>query len=594
MSHVRRLLVFLKPYRMLAVLSLLTLGVLAALELSIPRLIERIIDDGVAKNDQALVIQTAVLMLALSASSALIALANNSLSIRAGEGMARDLREAIFLKIQTLSFGNLDRRNTGQLIVRLTSDVNAIKQLAQITLRVGTRAPLMMIGSLLLMFATDASLALTLIPILLIAALIIAFFVVRMEPLFLTVQERLDRLNSVLQENIAGVRVVKAFVRADFESARFETANDDLAGRAIRVMRFMSSMTPLLTMCVNIGIVLVIWTGGLRAIEGRLSLGQIIAFTNYLLTTLQPLVLMTMLSTVWAAGIASAARIDEVLDATPELQDAPDAATLPADADARVAFDAVSFRYNAERPELVLRDVCLNAEPGQTIAILGATGVGKSTLVNLIPRFYDATTGAVTVGGRDVKTVTQGSLHAAVAIAPQESILFTGTVRDNIRYGRPDAPDDAVIAAAKAAQAHEFISKLSEGYDARIEQRGANLSGGQKQRIAIARALLMRPRILILDDSTSAVDVETETKIQNALESTRTERIMFIVAQRISTVLKADKIIVLDQGRVVAQGDHRELLSNSPVYQEIYASQLGGGPADEAIELANVKTAVRA
>ncbi len=578
MSHIRKLFHFIKPYWLLAALSLVTLTVMVFLDLSIPRLIQRIIDQGINKSDMAVVTQTAVIMLVVSALTTLIAIANNIFSVRVGEGVARDLREALFLKLQTFSHGNLDRMNTGQLIVRLTSDVNALKQLTQITLRIGTRAPLMMIGSLILMFATDSRLALTLLPLLVVTSVIIVVFVARMEPLFLSVQQKLDRLNSVLQENIAGVRVVKAYVRDDFEGARFEASNEDLAQRAIRVMRFMSAMGPALTMCVNFGMIVVIYSGGLQAISGDLTVGQVVAFVNYLLTTMQPLIMMTMLSNVWAAGIASAKRIDEIFDTVPEVQDVPDAAVLPAAAQPRVTFENVTFHYNGNHNEAALIDVLLCAEPGKTIAILGATGAGKSTLVNLIPRFYNASAGVVSVAGADVQTVTQDSLLAKVGIVPQESILFSGSVRDNIRYGRPDASEDEVIAAAKAAQAHEFISRMPKGYDTHIEQRGANLSGGQKQRMAIARALLMQPDILILDDSTSAVDVETETKIQEAMEATRHKRTTFVVAQRISTVLKADKIIVIDEGRIVAEGTHRELLASSPIYQEIYESQLGGGP----------------
>jgi ATP-binding cassette subfamily B protein len=578
MSHIRRLFHFIKPYWLLAVLSLITLTALVFLDLAIPRLIQRIIDEGINKNDMGVVLQTAVIMLVISALSAAIAVANNIFSVRTGEGVARDLREAIFLKLQSFSHGNLDRMNTGQLIVRLTSDVSAIKQLTQITLRIGTRAPLMMIGSLILMFATDVRLALTLLPLLIFTSLLIVFFMVRMEPLFLSVQQKLDKLNSVLQENIAGVRVVKAYVRDDFEGERFDATNEELTQRSIHVMRFMSTMGPALTMCVNIGVVIVIYSGGLQAINNDLTVGQVVAFTNYLLTTMTPLIMMTWLSNTWAAGIASAKRINEVFDTVPEVQDAPNAITLPAHAQPRVNFDHVSFHYNGNRNEAALLDIVLHAEPGKTIAILGATGAGKSTLVNLIPRFYNASEGMVSVAGDDVQGITHDSLLAQVGIVPQESILFSGSVRDNIRYGRPDASEEDVVAAAMAAQAHEFISRMPQGYDTHVEQRGANLSGGQKQRMAIARALLTQPKILILDDSTSAVDVETETKIQDAMDATRYERTTFVVAQRISTVLKADKIIVIDEGRIVAEGTHRELLAGSPIYQEIYESQLGGGP----------------
>jgi ATP-binding cassette subfamily B multidrug efflux pump len=380
-----------------------------------------------------------------------------------------------------------------------------------------------------------------------------------------------------LQENVAGVRLVKAFVRADFEGERFEAANQDLTDRSVSVMQFMGTMSPALTVCVNIGMVIVIWAGGLQAIRGELSIGQIVAFTNYLLTTMTPLTMMTMLSNTWASGIASAHRVNEVLDTIPDVRDVPDALVLPAQAQAGIAFDNASFTYNGEGNEPVLENIHLVAEPGETVAILGATGAGKSTLINLIPRFYDVSTGRVLFDRFDVREIKQDSLLAQIGIVPQEAVLFSGTVRENIRYGFPEASDAQVIAAAQAAQAHDFIMQLAQGYDTHVEQRGANFSGGQKQRIAIARALLAEPKVLILDDSTSSVDVETETKIQDALEERMHDRTSFVVAQRISTVLKADKIIVLDKGRIVAEGTHQELLRSSPVYREIYDSQLGNG-----------------
>ena len=585
MRDLRRLLGFIQPYNRLALLALVLLCSLVVMDLAIPRLIQRIIDQGIGAHDRGVVIQTALLMLGISALSTVIAIGNNSLSVRVGEGVARDLREALFLKIQHYSYGNLDRQKTGQLLVRLTSDVAAVKSLTQISLRIGTRAPLLMLGSLVLMISTGRRLALTMLPLLVVTTLLIAFFVVRMEPLFRLVQQRLDAVNTILQENIAGARLVKALVRADHEGARFEVANEAMTVRSIKVMQLMSSMTPALTMCINVGVVIVIWLGGQQSIRGELSVGQIVAFTNYLLTTMTPLVMMTMLSNTWAAGLASLRRMDEIFDSVPDVVDAEGAVALPASAPASVAFDDVSFTYAGEGSEAVLRGVSLAAAPGKTIAILGSTGAGKSTLVNLIPRFYDVSSGQIRVGGSDVRAVTQDSLVAHVAIVPQESVLFSGTVRDNIRYGRPGASDDEVIAAARAAQAHEFIAKMPEGYESRFAQRGANFSGGQKQRIAIARALLVDPKILILDDSTSAVDVETETLIQRALAEKKSERTTFVVAQRISTVLEADTILVLDKGSVGAEGTHRELMTTSPVYREIYDSQLGNGLArddDEA------------
>jgi ATP-binding cassette subfamily B protein len=330
MNHVWNLLRFVKPYWRRSVVALILLTSLVFLDLAIPRLIQRIIDQGIEKQNQQVVIQTGLLMLGISVLSTLIAIGNNNTSVQVGESVARDLRDALFLKIQSLSYGNLDRMPTGQLMVRLSSDASAFQRLVQISLRIGTRAPMMMIGSLILMFSTSRSLALTMLPLLLVTSVIIVFFIVRMEPLFRVVQQKLDRLNTILQENVAGARLVKAFVRANFQGQRFATANAAFTDQSAQVMQFMASMTPVLTVCVNIGMVIVIWYGGLAAIRGSLTVGQIVAFTNYLLTTMTPLIMMTMLSNTWASGIASAKRIDDVLEVTPEIQDAPNATALPA------------------------------------------------------------------------------------------------------------------------------------------------------------------------------------------------------------------------------------------------------------------------
>jgi ATP-binding cassette subfamily B multidrug efflux pump len=576
-SQLRKLMQFVRPYWRRSLAALVMLLLVTAMDLAIPRLIQRIIDQGINANDMQVVLTTTLLMLSISALQAVFALTNNFLSIQVGESVARDVREALFLKIQSFSFGNLDHLNTGQLMVRLSSDTVMFQRSVQVSLRIGTRAPLLMLGSLVLMFVTDSRLATMILPVLLATSVVIVFFVSRMGPLFLTVQQKLDRLNTVLQENIAGVRLVKAFVRQEHEDERFEAANLDYTQRNISVMRFMATLFPTMSVFVNIGIVIVIWAGGIQSAAGGVSVGQIVAFINYLQTTLGPLAIMVMLANVLAAASASAERINEVLETEPEVQDPGVPTPLPPGHTQRVAFEGVDFRYNGTNDGLVLKGVDLTAEPGQTIAILGATGAGKSSLVNLVPRFYDVAGGCVTWNGVDVREVQQSDLLMQVGVVPQETVLFSGSVRDNIRYGRPEAADEDVVAAAKAAQAHEFILALPQGYDTRIEERGVNLSGGQKQRIAIARALLMRPSILILDDSTSSVDVATETKIQDALKEWMRGRTSFMVAQRISTVLNADKIVVVDEGKVVAQGTHTELMKTSRVYQEIYESQLGDG-----------------
>ncbi|MCJ7519541.1 MAG: ABC transporter ATP-binding protein/permease [Anaerolineaceae bacterium] len=577
MKKLLQLISYLKPYWKESVLSMVLLIATVFMDLAIPRLVQQIIDVGIAKADMQAVISTSLLMLGISILGTLFSIGNNTLSVKAGEGFARDLRDDLFQKIQRLSYGNVDRMKTGNLIVRLTSDIQVLQQAYQMSLRMGIRAPLMMIGSIILMFSTDASLSLRILPVLLLTGLAIGILIAKMGPVFMIIQKKLDILNTVLQENIAGVRVVKAFVRQNHEEERFETANQDFTEVNIKILRIVSAIFPGLMLLVSLGTVIVIWFGGKQVIDGSLTIGQIVAFTNYLSTTLVPLMIMGMLASVIASGIASAERVDEVLYESPEIQEKPGSAKLPEKILGRVEFDHVGFYYNGNCEEKVLDGINLKVEPGQTVAILGATGSGKSTLVNLIPRFYEISEGKILIDGKDIREVEQDSLLANIAITPQETVLFSGTVRDNIAYGCPDASMEEVIEVAKAAQAHDFIMGLPEKYNTSISARGVNLSGGQKQRIAIARAILLKPAILILDDSTSSVDVETEIKIQNALKGMVKETTIFMVAQRISTVLTADKIVVIEKGKIAAEGNHQELMRTSKIYKEIYDSQLGDG-----------------
>ncbi len=590
MRNIFRLTAFVKPYRKQALVSLLLLTAVVGMDLSIPRLIQKIIDQGIHQHNQQVVIDTGLLMLGITLLSVFFAIGSHILSVKVGESVARDIREALFLRIQSFSFGNIDRLNTGQLMVRLSSDTSAVQRVAQVSLRIGTRSTLLMIGSLTLMIKTSSSLALTILPLLLITSVLIIFFVIKMEPLWSSVQRQLDRLSTVLQENIAGIRLIKAFVRADFEFTRFNKANQAFAKDSISVMKFMASMPPILTMCINAGMVLVIWVGGLDAIYGELSIGQVVAFTNYLLTTMAPLIFMANLSNVWAGGIASSKRVVEVLDIIPDIQFQSQAIAMPPLSEkGRIVFENVSFRFNKESDTPVLDEISFVAEKGKTLAILGSTGAGKSALVNLIPRFYDVSSGRILINGIDIRSVTEDSLLSMIAIVPQETVLFSGTIRDNIRYGVPDATEEEVIEAAKAAQAHDFIIRLPQEYDTRVEERGVNLSGGQKQRIAIARAMLASAEILIFDDSTSAVDIDTESRIQEALEKKSSKCTLLIVAQRVSSVLNADNIIVLDKGHIAGQGNHYSLMQSSAVYQEIYASQLGTQSTHEALHNAEVE-----
>jgi ATP-binding cassette subfamily B protein len=428
--------------------------------------------------------------------------------------------------------------------------------------------------STILLLALNWRLALVALAIMPVIVTLIVRFVRRIGPLFSEVQQTLGRLNTILQEDLAGMRVIRAFVREGDEIARYRTANDVLLDKNLQTMRMFSSNFPLVFFFANLGTLAIIWYGGLQTMEGQLSIGELIAFNTYLSFLLQPVLTIGFLSAGISRAGASSQRIFEILDAPLEVHDAPDARPLPR-ISGRVDFRDVHFRYPGSERE-ILRGISVTVEPGQTVAILGTIGSGKSTLVNLLPRFYDVTAGSVAIDGHDVRTVTLASLRSQIGIVLQEALLFSGSVRDNIAYGKPDATLAEVEAAARAAQADEFIRTLPQGYDTIVGERGVGLSGGQRQRIAIARALLIDPRLLILDDSTSAVDAGTEVLIQEALDRLMRDarRTAFVIAQRISTVRDADLILIIDDGLIAAQGTHEELLRESPLYNEILGSQL--------------------
>ncbi len=570
MPQTRRLARFLGPYRMWAILAPIMMAIEVMMDLLQPRLVEQIIDEGIAKSDGDAVIRTSLIMLGVALIGLIGGVLCGVFAIRASQGFGADLRGNLFHKVQSLSFANLDRLETGSLITRLTNDVTQLIDMVAMMLRIMIRAPLLLVGSLILATITSPQLSLLFVILIPLIALTIGIVMRIAYPLFRLVQQKLDHLNTVMQENLAGVRVVRVFARGPYEKERFHQANADLRDTTLSVVRYMVMVMPLLMFFVNAGIVAALWWGGRMIDAGDLEVGQLVAFSNYMLQCLFGIMFLSMLVMRFARAEASAGRVNEVLDSEPIVIQPP----IPierARRRGRIEFDRVSFSYNDES-EPVLRDISFVAEPGEEIAILGATGSGKSSLVNLVPRFYDVTSGSVSIDGIDVREYDEETLRSLVAMALQESILFSGTVRDNIRYGRPDATDEEVENAARMAQAWDFISALPEGLDAAIGQRGVNLSGGQKQRLAIARALTMDAPILILDDSTSAVDVATEARIQQALGTVRQTRL--IVAQRVSAVLNADRILILDAGGLVAEGTHRELLATSPVYRDIYNSQM--------------------
>jgi ATP-binding cassette subfamily B protein len=531
-----------------------------------------IIDRGITGRETLVILWGAAGIVALALVRALFSFLQGVLAAKASQGVAYELRNSLYTRIQTLSFGYHDRAQTGQLLTRATSDVEMVRMFVGMGVLQLFSALIMMIGSLVLLLRTNWQLTLITLPIMLSVLAIFGLFAGKGRTLFVLVQQKLGDLNTILQENLAGVRVVKALAREPHEYGRFGVSNQELMEANVRVGRLFSFAMPLIFGIANLGTLGVVWGGGYQIIAGRLSIGELVAFQGYLMMTLFPMLMLGMIIMGVAQAGAGAERIFEILDAEAEVRERPDARELPPIA-GQVTFENVTFRY-FDSGEPVLREVSFTAEPGQTVALVGATGSGKSTIINLIPRFYDVSAGRVLVDGHDVRDLTLESLRRQIGIVLQETVLFGGTVRENLAYGRPDASDEEIVAAAKTAEAHDFIAAFPDGYDTAVGERGVTLSGGQKQRTAIARALLIDPRILILDDSTSSVDTETEYRIQQALERLRGGRTSIIIAQRISTVRSADLILVLDRGEIAAQGTHRELMQDSPIYVEIYHSQL--------------------
>ena len=537
-------------------------------------LIGRAIDEGIGPRRLGVIFVVVGYLVGLALARGLFTFLQGYLAERASQGVAYDLRDALFERIERLSFSYYDRVQTGQLVTRLTSDVEQIRSFAGSGVVQLANAVVMLLGATVLLLYLDWQLALVALAIVPVIAGLLVRFVGRIRPLFREVQQTLGRLNTVLQEDLLGVRVIRAFAREDYETARYTAVNDDLLDKNLTTVRVFANNFPFVFLFANLGTLAIIWFGGWQVIGGKLSVGDLVAFNTLLGFMLFPILTIGFLSASISRAGASAQRVFDVLDAPLDVKDASDASIL-LPISCRVDFDDVSFRYPGSERD-ILAGLSFTARPGQTVAVLGTTGSGKSTLINLIPRFYDVTRGAVRLDGNDVRDVTLSSLRSQIGIVLQETRLFSGSVRDNVAFGRPQATDEEVVAAAEAAQAHEFIMGLSDGYDTVIGERGIGLSGGQRQRIAIARALLIDPRLLILDDSTSAVDAETEAAIQETLDRLMREkhRTVFVIAQRVSTVRDADLILVLDDGSIAASGTHGELLQDSELYNEILGSQL--------------------
>ncbi len=573
-STLFRALRFVRAYWAFALLGVVFVLASTAADLASPQLIKQLIDEGITAGDTDVIWRNSMLLVAVAAAGGLATFLQGYFSARASHGAAYDMRNTIFDKLQRLSFAYHDKAQAGQLITRVTSDVDLVRDFVGGGLVQAVSAVILLIGAVIVLRRMDPALAAVSFLVIPATITILLLFVRKLGPMFRESQARLAALNTVLQENVAGVRVVRAFAREPFETARFDTANQALLEQGLQVRHVVANAFPLLFSVGTIGVGIVAWIGSAQIVSGNLTVGELVAFTSYLFLLLQPLFVLGFGAQQIARASASSERLFEILDAPEDVSEKPGAVALGR-LEGRVEFRDVHLRYPGTDRE-TLAGISLTVEPDTTVALVGATGSGKTTLVNLVPRFYDATEGAVFVDGVDVRETTLPSLRGQIGFVMQDSVLFSGSVRENIAYGRPDATDTEIRAAATAAQADEFIVALADGYNTRVGERGVKLSGGQRQRIAIARALLIDPRILVMDDSTSSVDSETEAAIRAQLDELMRGRTTFVVASRLTTARKADLVVVLDAGRIADTGTHDELLARSCLYAEIAASQLIG------------------
>ena len=575
MKEFRRILSFLKPYWPAALAAPLFMLLEVSMDLSLPRLMQQIIDIGLARSDMAFVMQTGFRMLVLTMFGVIGGVLCSYFSAVAAISMGTDIRQALYSRIQMLSFRSLDTLETGGLITRLTSDIIQVEEVTMMMMRIVVRAPLLVAGSLVM--AVMISPKLSLIFLILLPLLVIAVIsaVRKALPLFSLVQTRLDRVNTVTQENLAAVRVVKAFVREESEKERFAEANNNLMQTMMQASQIVVMITPVIMLILNGGIAVVLYFGGGLTIGGLMTTGKLMAFIYYLMQMLMSLMMIAMVMVRFSRSLASARRIMEVFDAPAGLPSADNPVTdIPLRGTVR--FDNVTFHYgDPEVDEAALRQLSLTIPAGKLTAVMGTTGSGKTTLINLIPRMYDVTAGRISYGGVDVREADEKTLRSRIRVVPQQAVLFSGTVRENIAWGLPEASDEEILQAAETAQALEFIQKLPLGLDTPLSQRGVNLSGGQKQRLTIARALIGEPPLLVLDDSTSSLDMATAGRLVTALKSVRRGHTTLLVAQRIDSVKNADIIYVLNDGHLAGSGTHESLLVDCPLYREIYESQTG-------------------
>ena len=544
------------------------------MEVSIPKAMSKIVDIGIANRDIDYVLKAGGVMVLMALASLFFgAMAAWTASI-ASMGFGRSVRQSLFYRVQDFSFSNIDRFSTSSLITRMTTDITNLQNAFMMVIRTLVRAPIMFISASVMAFSINAELSCIFLVAVPILGSVLAFTISKAHPRFKKMLRCFDKLNAKIQENLIGIRVVKAFVRGDYEDQNFDECADAVRQTQIRAERMVILNMPIMQMMVYLCIILVLWLGGNMIVAGQMGTGELVSFISYVNQILMSLMMIAFSFTMLVISKASVSRIVEVLNDTPDIPDHKDSDI--AVSDGSIAFEDVSFSYQGDLGRCTLEHINLQIKSGETIGIIGGTGSAKSTLVHLIPRLYEATEGAVKVGGVDVKDYRQKTLRDQVAMVLQKNVLFSGTIRENLRWGNPDATDEEIVAACKAAQAHDFIMEFPNGYDTELGQGGLNVSGGQKQRLCIARALLKKPKIVILDDSTSAVDTATDSKIRAAFRKELSDTTTIIIAQRISSVSDADRIVVLEEGKISAVGTHDELLKSSEIYREVYESQQKG------------------
>lgn len=562
----------LKPYSTPIAVVLILILMQSLAELYLPTLMSDIVDKGIVHSDNPYIWRIGAYMLVIALVSMACAIGSNFLSAKVGVGFGRDLRNKVFGRVENYSLREFDKIGTASLITRTTNDITQIQNITIMIMRMMISAPMMCIGGIIMALNKDRTLSWIIVVVVPILAVAIYAIAGTAMPYFKAMQKKIDKINLVVREELTGIRVIRAFNRTAHEKVRFREANADLTQTAIKVNKIMAFMMPIMMIVMNFTTVAIIWFGGIRIDEGNMQVGSLMAFLQYVMQIMFSLIMVSMMFVMLPRASASAIRINEVLDTTSDIKDP----AQPAEETAQkgyVEFQDVTFSFpGAEQP--AVRNITFSAGPGETTAIIGGTGSGKSTIVNLIPRFYDVASGSVKIDGVDIREMNQETLRAKIGYVPQKAVLFTGTIADNIRYGKEDATDEEIRHAAEVAQASDFISEMKDGYESVISQGGTNVSGGQKQRLSIARALVRKPEIYIFDDSFSALDFKTDAKLRRALKGETAEATVLIVAQRVSTVMDADRIIVLDEGEVTGIGTHKELMSTCEVYREIVSSQL--------------------